>query len=52
MHGGTYSKVSSQCANVREHFWAASSQPFPKVKFIQTRAAGCPEELGKQKMGV
>lgn len=35
-----------------EHFRAASSQPFPKVKFIQTRAAGaCPEELGNRRWG-
>lgn len=53
MHRGTYSKVSSQYTNVRELFWAASSQPFPGVKFAQTRAGGAwPAEPGKRKMGV
>ena len=32
IHGGMYSNVSSPRANAREHFWAVSSPPFPKVK--------------------
>lgn len=33
VHGGTYSTVSSQCANVREDFSAASSHRFPQSRW-------------------